>query len=397
VGETNFDAQPERIMKAQLSTLATVLAVCLVSPAHVQAAEPAWSSKSPLPTARFGLTTCVVDGKIYAMGGGDAPYTPYLSAVEIYDPATDSWETGIPMPNARMGHATAVVGGKIYVMGGAYEALTSTATVDEFDPATGTWANKAPMPNDRVFHCAGAVDGKIYVLGGCRSGWNVNGADVTDVDVYDPATDTWTRKGKMRSPRAMAAAAVVNGKIYVFGGIVGSLANSPGNTADMYDPAANTWKPIAGLVPRACSGICAVDNKVYVLGSGSLQGTLSRTDIYDPATDTWQTGPRLSKAKCFMGASLVSGKIYVVGGDDAAWPWHSITTVEAYTPPPTLGITRQGGSITLSWTGILQEMDGQMDGQVGWRWRDMVPAPTSPWTIEAAHESQMNCFRSRSP
>jgi hypothetical protein len=40
------------------------------------------------------------------------------------------------MHNARMGHATAVVDGKIYVMGGAYQALTSTATVDEYDPAT---------------------------------------------------------------------------------------------------------------------------------------------------------------------------------------------------------------------------------------------------------------------
>jgi N-acetylneuraminic acid mutarotase len=218
-------------MKTGLVFIGTVLGVCLGLPSVLEAAESAWSSKAPLPTARFGLTTCVVDGRIYTLGGGDAPYTPYLPDVEIYDPATDSWETGIPMPNSRMGHAAVVVGGKIYVMGEAYGALTSTATVDEFDPATGTWATRARMPNDRVFHCAGAVDGKIYVLGGCGSGWNVNGADVTDVDVYDPASNTWTRKGKMRFPRAMAAAAVVTGRIYVFGGIVGSLANSPVSTA----------------------------------------------------------------------------------------------------------------------------------------------------------------------
>lgn len=381
-------------MKTALLTISTVLGVCLGSPSVLEAAESPWSSKAPLPTARFGLTTCVVDGKIYALGGGNAPYTPYLSNVEIYNPATDSWETGIPMPNARMGHAAAVVGGKVYVMGGAYGALTSSATVDEFDPATGTWTTRAPMPNDRVFHCAGAVDGKIYIIGGCGSGWNVDGADVTDVDVYDPTSNTWTRKGKMRSPRAMAAAAVVNGKIYVFGGIVGSLSGSPVSTADMYDPATDTWKPIRGFVARACSGACVVDNKIYLMGSGSLQGCLSRTDVYDPTTDTWQTGPGMRQAKCFMGASLVIGKIYIVGGDDAAWPWHSIATVEAYTPPPLMSITRQGGSITLSWTGILQEMDGQGDY---WQWRDIVPAPTSPWTIEAVHESQMNCFRSRLP
>jgi hypothetical protein len=380
-------------MKTRLLSIGTVLAVCLGLPANIQAAESSWSTKSPLPTARFGLTTCVVDGKIYAMGGGDSPYARYLPGVEIYDPATDSWETGTPMPNERMGHAAAVVAGKIYVMGGAYEAMTSTDTVDEYDPATGNWTTKAPMPSDRVFHCAAAVDGKIYVVGGCRSGWQANVENLPNVHVYDPATDTWTQKGRMRSPRAMAAAAAVNGKIYVFGGMAGSLAGSPVTMADVYDPATDSWKPIAGLVPRNCSGACAVDDKIYVMGSGNMQAILSRTDIYDTVTGTWQTGPRLNKAKCFMGANLVGGKIYTVGGCDVTWPWHPIATVEAYTPPPALGITRQGGSITLSWTGILQELDGQG----GWQWRDILSPPTSPWTIEEAQQSQMNCFRSRSP
>lgn len=380
-------------MKTALLSIGTLMAIGLGPSADFQAAEPAWSPKSPLPTARFGLTTCVVDGKIYAMGGGDAPYNPYLSVVEIYDVATDSWETGTPMPNARMGHAAAVVAGKIYVMGGAYEAQTSTATVDEYDPATATWASKTSMPIDRVFHCAGAVDGKIYVVGGCRSEWQANVENLPNVDVYDTATDTWTKKGKMRSPRAFAAAAVVNGKIYVFGGIAGSLAGSPVTVVDMYDPATDTWKPLVGLVARAASGVCAVDNKIYVMGSGYLQGTLSRTDIYDTATRAWQTGPKLSKAKYWMGANFVGGKVHIVGGSDVAWPWHPIASVEAYTPPPALSITRQGGSMTLSWTGILQETDGQMGGQ----WRDLVPAPTSPWTIEAAQQRQMNCFRSRLP
>jgi N-acetylneuraminic acid mutarotase len=382
-------------MKTALLSMGAALAVCLGSATSLEAAESSWSTKSPLPTARFGLTTCVVDGKIYALGGGDSVYSPFLSAVEIYDPAMDSWTTGLPMANARAGHAAAVVAGKIYVMGGAYEFQTSTATVDEYDPATGTWTPKTAMPIDRVFHCAGAVGGKIYVFGGCRYVAHANVGNPTCVDIYDPATDTWAKKGTMRSPRAFAATVVVNGKIYVFGGIAGSIANPPVSTADMYDPATDTWKPIAGFVARAGSGVCAVDSKIYLMGSGSMQGNLSRTDIYDTATDTWQTGPTLSKAKCFMGASLVGGKIYIMGGNDAGagQPWQSMSTVESYTPPHALRIDRRGGSITLSWTGILQELDGQ----AGWQWRDILPPPSSPWTIEAAQQSQMNCFRSRLP
>lgn len=381
-------------MKNGLPSIVT-LAVCLGSPADFQAAELAWSSKAPLPTARFGLTTSVVDGKIYAMGGGDSALTPYLRDVEIYDPASDSWAPGTPMPNDRMGHTAAVVGGKIYIMGGSYEFQTSTATVDEYDLVTGIWSTKAPMPTDRVFHCAGAVDGKIYVVGGCRYVDHVNVGNPPDIDVYDPGSDTWSKKGRMRAPRAFAASAVVNGKIYFFGGIVGSISNPPGSTADMYDPATDSWKSIAGCAVRACSGICVAESKLYVLGGGSLQGALSRTDIYDPATGTWQTGPKLSKAKYFMGASVVGGQIYIVGASDAGagQPWQSMSTVEAYTLPPLLNITRQDGSITLSWTGILQELEGQL----GWRWRDVLSSPTSPWTIETAHQLQMNCYRSRLP
>ncbi|MHC1769282.1 MAG: Kelch repeat-containing protein [Verrucomicrobiia bacterium] len=384
-------------MKTELLSMGAVLAVCLGSSADLKAAESLWASQAPLPAARFGPTTCAVDGKIYAMGGGDSVFTPFLPDVDIYDPATDSWRAGIPMPNERMGHAAAMVGGKIYVMGGAYEFQTSTDAVDEYDPATGVWRTRAPMPRDRVLHCAGAVDGKIYVFGGSQYANHVNMRNPPAVDVYDPATDTWTEKGRMRSPRTLAAAAVVNGKIYAFGGIAAAdISRAPVSTTDVYDPATDTWRPLAGLVARAGSGVCAVDNKIYVMGGGSyLQGSLSRTDIYDPATDTWQPGPKLSKAKYFMGASFVGGRIYIVGGSDAGsgLPWQGIATVEAYTPPPGLCITRQGGSITLSWTGILQELNGQ----VGWQWRDVLSLPTSPWTIEAAQQNPMNCFRSRLP
>lgn len=282
-----------------LATLSVFMALTCVA----RAAQSAWIAKAPLPTARFGLTTSMVNGKIYAMGGSDAPYVPYFNTVEIYDPATDTWTSGTPMPNERMGHTAAVVNDKIYVMGGAYVAQTSTAYVDEYDPATDTWTAKAEMPTDRVFHCAGAVGGKIYVFGGCRYVNNVNISNLSAVDVYDPATDTWTTKGKMRSPRGLAAACVVNDMIYVFGGVVGDLGNAPIGTADVYDPATDSWKSIARAASRAASGICLIEDKIYVMGSGSMQGCSSRVDIYDPATDTWQTGPKLpshgSVMKCF--------------------------------------------------------------------------------------------------
>ncbi|MHC4686674.1 MAG: Kelch repeat-containing protein, partial [Planctomycetota bacterium] len=60
------------------------------------AAEGIWTTKSPMPTARYVLSSSVVDGKIYAIGGDPAG----ASTVEAYDPVTDTWtrKANMPMP-----------------------------------------------------------------------------------------------------------------------------------------------------------------------------------------------------------------------------------------------------------------------------------------------------------
>jgi hypothetical protein len=52
------------------------------------AGEDVWTRKADMPTARAELSTSVVDGKIYAIGGWRPP-DEQLSIVEEYDPETD--------------------------------------------------------------------------------------------------------------------------------------------------------------------------------------------------------------------------------------------------------------------------------------------------------------------
>ena len=92
-------------------TLGTVvLTFALVSP--TLAVEDIWTAKSSMPTARFFLDTCAVEGKIYAIGGASAPHVS-VSAVEVYDPPTDSWTRLANIPVPRAGLATASVNGKV--------------------------------------------------------------------------------------------------------------------------------------------------------------------------------------------------------------------------------------------------------------------------------------------
>ena len=94
-----------------------------------------------MPTPRGYLATAAVNGKIYAIGGLNPSFerAQGISTVEEYDPVTDTWTLKADMPTPRAVLSTSVVNGKIYAIGGEAEHLTLesrawVSTVEEYDP-----------------------------------------------------------------------------------------------------------------------------------------------------------------------------------------------------------------------------------------------------------------------
>jgi hypothetical protein len=76
-----------------------------------------------------------------------------------------------------------------------------------------------------------AVDGKIHVIGGRFKG----PADRTGLhDIYDPATDTWTARAPLPTPRSGLVGAYYHGLILVLGGELPPDHTFPENEA--FDP-----------------------------------------------------------------------------------------------------------------------------------------------------------------
>ncbi len=99
------------------------------------AAEDTWTKKADMPTRRDVLSSSVVDGNIYAIGGAlSNPSDRGISTVEEYDPATDTWTRKADMPTARSGLTTSAVNGKIYAIGGWVGGGTVLSTVEKYDP-----------------------------------------------------------------------------------------------------------------------------------------------------------------------------------------------------------------------------------------------------------------------
>jgi N-acetylneuraminic acid mutarotase len=273
-----------------------------------------------------GPQTSVMAGKQgHIDGAGIDRRSPESNSLLAPAKGGGTWTQKADMPTARYIPGSAVVDGKIYVIGGAPVRYGATPVLEEYDPATDTWTTRADMPTARQWLAAAAVDGIIYAIGGSE-GRPAGDRDLSTVEAYDPSTDTWTKKTDMPSARCTSAAAVVDGIIYVIGGVFATPAGYQTgdveilSTVEAYDPATDTWTRKADMpTARAWHAACVVDGRIYVSGGDtkwSAGPVLTTVEVYDPATDTWTQSSDMPWPRWGHSASVVDGKMHIIGGAD---------------------------------------------------------------------------------
>jgi N-acetylneuraminic acid mutarotase len=111
------------------------------------------------------------------------------------------------------------------------------------------------------------------------------------MDAYDPASNTWSPRAPLRTPRGLfAAAAGPDGRIYVMGGFLmgpGSTEDPTGLTSvEVYTPATNSWATIAGMPTGRFELTAATggDGRIYAMGGrdGFSGPRFSTVEIYQP-------------------------------------------------------------------------------------------------------------------
>lgn len=347
--------------------------------------NPCWITKTPMPTARRDLGVAAdATGKIYAVGGYNGQF---LSTLEMYDPTTDTWTTKTSAPVARndMGFTFNPANGKFYFGGGYNNG--SYDDFFEYDPATDTWTRKATMPTASTGLRFAAANGKIYAIGG---GF-LNGTYVSNVEEYDPATDTWTTKSAIPTPRSdMGLVTASDGKLYFIGGGI-FIGGSGASTSDVnaYDPATDTWTTKASL-PAPIGDPAAslnANGNIYIVGGYNEQGQFYNNTVYEynPTTDTWTTDSPFPVAINSLGGALGGdGKVYVLGG----WTSQSgaVNTNYAGLSAPLVGaITTSANPVQVntSLTSSANFTDGNTSGgphTAIWNWGDQTPNTTGTVT-----------------
>ena len=125
----------------------------------------------------------------------------------------------------------------------------------------------------------------------------------------------WARGPILEMARDDFGIAVVDGRIYVLGGMTGARGNKL-DSVEVYEPGAGAW--VAGpVMPEARSSLsaAAVGPVIYALG-GALgdESTTGRVDALDTRTGSWAARAPLPTPRFGLAAVELGGRIYAIGG-----------------------------------------------------------------------------------
>jgi hypothetical protein len=273
------------------------------------------------PTGSLGVprvwhtATLLGNGKVLVSGGVNTDAS--ITTAELYDPATAKFSQTVGSPTQVRFNATATLlkSGKVLLTGGnGIGGLLAAAEL--YDPATDTFAaTTGSMITARFLHTATLLnDGTVLITGGLDPAGGVSGTPVASAEIYDPAANSFALlSNSMTTGRSFHTATLLgSGKVLIAGG--SGIAS-----AELYDPAAKTFTP-AGNMTVARAGHAATllkDGKVLLSGGAdSFEGTSSKSaEVYDPGTGNFTATNSMTGFRSVHSATLLNnGQVLIAGG-----------------------------------------------------------------------------------
>lgn len=300
-----------------------------------------WTTKAAMTTGRKWAAAVAMGNFIHVAGGVIDGSDTMTDSHEQYDIESDSWTSKADLPTANMGMAYATDGERMFLFNGYAGFFTW-----EYNQRTNTWdTSRSRMGTfgERFHQVAVYYDGKVRIF----SGMNKNGAIYGDNYVYNLATDQWSGIGaepSMSNARLAAGIGLIDGVIYVFGGLAGisDLNANPTDSVEAFDLTAETWTTKTALpAKRYHHAHASLNGYVYAIGGLDNSGNPQKTVYqYDPSENDWNVladAPEVLEGPVAVGAGI---DIYLIGGEsgdgieDTLYRYTTVT-----------GIALQGNSV----------------------------------------------------
>jgi Galactose oxidase, central domain/Kelch motif len=221
--------------------------------------------------------------------------------------------------NLRPSHAAASTStyGQILIAGG-YGVSSTLNSIELYDPGSNSFAATTPAMNaTREYHTAALIAsgpnaGKVLLAGG------LSDRTLASAEVYDPAANTFAVGPNMNAARDHHTATVISsgpnaGKILLAGGEDRNYGMISLASTELYDPVANKFAVGPTMndarYAHTATVIASGPNAGRILLAGGFNtayGALTSTELYDPAANKFAVGPEMNAARFGHSATVIA-------------------------------------------------------------------------------------------
>ena len=318
----------------------------LSSAALYSPSNQSFVAASPLSVPRWLHTaTLLNDGTVLIAGGSSVSSEATLNSAEIYSPTSGTF-TLLPstLNTARVGHtATLLPSGQVLIVGGYDPSTGIIADAELYDPTAQVFVDLGNTNTPRFHHSATLLlNGQVLIAGG-ETDPTPSGA-YNNAELFNPQTWVFSPvSASMVSGREGHSATLLNdGTVLIAGGdlpAAGSL-----NTAEIYNPSAGTFTAVSATMTSARifqGAVLLNGGKVLLLGGASDAGgastPLNTAEVYDPTAQTFTSvSGNMTSVREHQTATLLNdGTVLETGGTDGT---NILNTAELYTTSKLAGL-----------------------------------------------------------
>jgi N-acetylneuraminic acid mutarotase len=238
--------------------------------------------QDPIPVTHSLPAADAANHVIYFLGGldGDYPGIP-TNKVWKYNTLDNTWSDMLAMPQVHSSGGVALVNNELHYIGGVladHDVDVSTHIVLNLDNLAAGWQTAPDLPVALDHFSTAIVNGKIYCFGG-EVGHDKQHLQHADVQIYDPIAKSWSRGANMPTPKSHNEASTFvtpDNKVIVAGGQIANFGET--DEVVQYDPASDSWTTI-GKLPRALEGpvVQQIGDTIIVTSGNPGTGPISTT------------------------------------------------------------------------------------------------------------------------
>lgn len=285
--------------------------------------DPATNLFSAVGDANFAWNkspgVLLANGKVLVAGGVTWTNNQWASTntAGLFDPISNTWSATGNMITSRRAHfMIRLTDGRVFVGGGTSNA-SGVNSAEIYDPTTETFTSVSDMPETRSdTHASLLPNGNVLVIGGYSSG----SGHLTSAVIYNISTNIWsTVTSQMQTAHDYGAAIVTlyDGRIFIAGGWDSTLHGI--SQTEVFDPSTNTFSAGPTLSERRADLTAHVlqDGKVVLMGGADGYGNIwNSVDVFDPVTSRVikQFNTMSYRRYAHSSALLTDGRVIIIGG-----------------------------------------------------------------------------------